>query len=132
MALVVTFEALEECDLDQWLEKQKAREGGGHPIRCAHCGHAVSTTDQRIEQAGAHTHVFTNPAGITFEIGCFRHAPGCETIGESTLEHTWFPGHAWSIGACGGCGTHLGWAFGPGATGDAFHGLILSRLAEEN
>jgi hypothetical protein len=32
---------------------------------------------------------------------------------------------------CIKCGTHLGWSFGPGGTGDAFHGLILDRLAEE-
>ena len=132
MAGVVAFEGLAESDLDEWLEEQKARAGAGRPIRCAQCGHAVSTTDQRIEQAGAHSHVFENPAGLVFEIGCFRHAPGCRAVGESTVEHTWFPGHAWTIEVCAACGTHLGWAFGPGATGGAFHGLILNRLAEES
>ena len=53
-----------------------------------------------------------------------------EPAGEATLAHTWFPGHAWSIGVCAGCGTHLGWAFGPGATGDAFHGAFAAGLAQ--
>lgn len=131
MASVIAFEALEECDLDQWLEKQKAREGSGRPIRCAHCAHPVSSADQRVAVAGAHTHRFANPAGVNFEIGCFRHAPGCRAVGEATLDYTWFPGHPWSIALCAGCATHLGWSYAPGATGDAFHGLILDRLAEE-
>lgn len=131
MAAVVTFEALEESELDGLLDEEKAQERRGRPIRCAHCGHGVSSADQRIELAGAHAHRFENPAGITFEIGCFRHAPGCRSIGEATMEHTWFPGHAWSIGVCARCGTHLGWAYGPSGAGSAFYGLILDRLAEE-
>jgi hypothetical protein len=131
MASVITFETLEECDLDEWLEKQKSREGTGRPIRCAHCGQQVSTADQRIDQAGSHEHRFENPAGIVFRIGCFRHAPGCHRVGEATLQWTWFPGHAWSVALCVKCGTHLGWSYGPGGTGAAFFGLILERLAEE-
>jgi len=131
MASVITFETLEECDLDEWLEKQKSREGTGRPIRCAHCGQQVSTADQRIDQAGSHEHRFGNPAGIVFRIGCFRHAPGCRRVGEATLQWTWFPGHAWSLALCIKCGTHLGWSYGPGATGAAFFGLILDRLAEQ-
>ncbi|MEE9217661.1 MAG: cereblon family protein [Acidobacteriota bacterium] len=130
-ASVIAFEALQGRDLDGSLEKQKAREDSGHPIRCAQCGQPVSTTDQRMEQAGSHAHRFENPAGIVFRIGCFRHAPGCRHAGEATLEWTWFPGHAWSMALCIKCGTHLGWYFGPGGTGDAFYGLILHRLAEE-
>ena len=131
MAAVVTFETLEECDLDSWLEQQKARDAGGHRILCARCGQTVSTSNQRIDRAGAHEHRFENPAGFAFRIGCFRHAPGCRCVGEATLEWTWFPGHAWSVALCRQCGHHLGWGYGPGATGEAFFGLILDRLAEE-
>ncbi len=130
-ASVIAFEALQERDLDGSLEKQKAREDSGRPIRCAHCGQQVSTAGQRIEQAGSHAHRFENPAGIVFRIGCFRHAPGCRRAGEATHAWTWFPGHAWSMALCIKCGTHLGWSFGPGGAGDAFYGLILDRLAEE-
>jgi len=131
VASVIAFEALEECDLDAWLEEQKARDGGGPWIRCAHCAERITTTDQRIHQAGAHEHGFENPAGIAYRIGCFRHAPGCRTEGEPTLAWTWFPGHAWSVALCSRCGSHLGWSYGPGGTGNAFYGLILDRLNEE-
>ncbi len=132
MATVIAFETLEECDLDEWLEKQKARDSAGRPIRCARCGQPVSTTDQRIELCGTHEHRFENPAGILFHIGCFRHAPGCRCVGEATLAWTWFPGHAWSMALCRRCGSHLGWGYGPGTTGDAFFGLILDRLDQES
>jgi hypothetical protein len=131
MTSVIAFEAPRGRDLDASLEKQKAREASPRPIRCAHCGHLVSTADQRMEQAGSHTHRFENPAGMVFRIGCFRHAPGCRPTGEATYAWTWFPGHAWSMALCVNCGTHLGWAFGPGGTEDAFYGLILDRLKED-
>ena len=131
MASVIAFETLEECDLDEWLEKQKARSAPGRPIRCAQCAQVVSTAEERIDQAGTHTHRFENPSGKLIEIGCFRSAPGCRSVGEATLEWTWFPGHAWSVALCIGCATHLGWVYGPGGTGGAFFGLILDRLTEE-
>jgi len=131
MASVIAFEALQDRDLDELLKEQKARQGRGRPIRCGHCGQQVTTANQLIEQAGTHTHRFENPAGIMFRIGCFRHAPGCRRVGEATLEWTWFAGHPWSMALCIKCGTHLGWCYGPGGTGDAFYGLILDRLAEE-
>ena len=131
MASVIAFEALQESDLDESLEKHKAREDSGRPIRCAHCGQQVSSVDQRIEQAGSHAHRFENPAGIVFRIGCFRHAQGCRRAGEATHAWTWFPGHAWSMALCIKCGTHLGWSFEAAGTGEPFYGLILDRLAEE-
>lgn len=130
MATVISFEALEERDLNARLAKQKAREGSGSSIRCAHCGQPVSSADQRIDQGGAHEHRFENPAGIVFRIGCFRRAPGCRPAGEATLAWTWFPGHPWALALCRNCATHLGWSYGPGGAGDAFYGLILDRLSE--
>ena len=42
---------------------------------------------------------------------------------------SWFPGYAWMVGVCRGCGEHLGWLF---VSADSrFHGLIADRLAEE-
>lgn len=131
MATIVAFEVLDEHDLDSAIERQKARDAGGRRIRCARCGHAVCAAEQRIDRAGAHEHRFENPAGFSYRIGCFRHAPGCRCVGDATLEWTWFPGHAWSVALCRRCGAHLGWGYGPGATGGAFFGLILDRLAEE-
>ena len=77
---------------------------------------------------GQFIHYRTNPAGVTFEFGCYADAPGCSTLGEATTEHTWFPGYSWKLAVCQGCGEHLGWLF---KGDDSFYGLIQDRLVSE-
>jgi hypothetical protein len=98
-------------------------------LLCKICGHYITSRDRVIEQAGSHVHVFTNPAGVTFRIGCFSSAPGCLNAGEPTEDYTWFPGFAWSFAVCAGCMNHLGWLYESGTSG--FYGLILENLAED-
>jgi hypothetical protein len=94
-------------------------------VRCAACDHGVTRAAWAIEVGGAHVATFRNPAGWSFRVACYRDAPGCSAHGEPTDEASWFPGHAWNLACCGGCGRHLGWWFlGP----DAFAGLVLTRL----
>lgn len=118
------------------LEKVKAparkreRQQPRRKLRCAACGHTVTDESQRIAVSGSHTHHCTNPAGFTYDIGCFRAAPGCGQVGPQTAEHTWFAGYRWQIAVCGGCGEHLGWRFA-NSGGDQFYGLILGRLSRE-
>lgn len=97
-------------------------------IICRRCGHSVTTREAMTQVSGAHRHVCTNPAGITFIIGCFSFAPGCLSAGEPTPEFTWFPGFNWSYALCGGCFTHLGWRYESKQAG--FFGLILDTIAE--
>lgn len=105
--------------------RQRAGTGLGEALCCIDCGTPVTTAAEAVEMAGAHHHRCTNPAGVTFDIGCFRSAPGCMQTGPETAEHSWFPGHRWRLALCRGCGGHLGWGFhGP----DRFFGLIRSRL----
>ncbi len=102
----------------------------GRRIVCAACGFPITTERQRIEMNGRHAHRCVNPAGVIFDIGCFRRAPGCDTHGMPTTEFTWFPSFAWNYALCQGCSALLGWKYhGAGAT--AFFGLILDRLATE-
>lgn len=98
------------------------------PIRCAACSYAITRADQRTTVDGKHVHERANPSGFLYRIGCFREAPGCVGEGGSTAFFTWFPGYAWQLTMCGGCGVHLGWAFR--GEGGGFHGLVLDRLAE--
>jgi hypothetical protein len=102
------------------LPKQERR------LFCGTCRHAITTVDARLSVNGAHQHRCTNPHGLTFDIGCFRDAPGCTVTGQPTAEHTWFPGYRWDIALCAQCHTHLGWRFESPA--DGFYGLILARL----
>ncbi len=106
---------------------QKLQEGSG-PIVCRFCGHEITKAEHIISVDGAHRHVFTNPAGITFEIGCFSRADGCLLQGIPTYEHTWFKGYKWNYAHCMGCLVHLGWFYQGADSG--FFGLILDRLME--
>ena len=104
------------------------RAGGGGAARaywCAACTTRVAGEDAAIEVGGAHRHRFVNPAGLEYEIACFRQA-SCLADGEPTLEFTWFPGFEWSFASCRNCQEHLGWCFV--SDGARFFGLILARL----
>lgn len=103
------------------------RERTGARLACRRCLTPVTDGSQRITVGGAHAHRFVNPHGFEFEIGCFADAAAV-TVGEAITYWSWFPGFAWRIEVCGGCGEHLGWLF---VSADAlFHGLILDRLVE--
>ena len=98
-------------------------------LLCKTCGHFITSSGRAVERSGSHIHVFSNPAGMTFRIGCFSSAPGCLTTGAATTEYTWFPGCAWSFALCGACMSHLGWFYESGSSG--FYGLILDSLVED-
>ncbi len=109
----------------------EADDPGGNLLLCRQCRHQVTKSGARTVIYGAHSHVFCNPHGHVFEIGCFRSAPGCALLGPQTAEFTWFAGYAWQIAVCGACRTHLGWRYAH-ADGSAFYGLILQQLVEES
>ncbi|HYG36487.1 MAG TPA: cereblon family protein [Clostridia bacterium] len=94
---------------------------------CAWCYHAVANERSRFCFNGKDEFKFTNPEGIRFEIITFSETSGCHQAGVPTLEHTWFPGHAWSYCHCAQCGQQLGWYF----TGQSdFAGLIKGRVIQ--
>jgi hypothetical protein len=97
-------------------------------VFCRACNKAITSRDQKIEMGGTHSHTFFNPAGLVFELGCFRTAPGCRVIGAPSTEFTWFPGHIWRVVLCRTCKVHLGWQFSMEDT--TFYGLIRTKLIE--
>lgn len=109
--------------------EREARAGEPGALVCAACGYPITTAAARTERFDAHVHVFTNPDGLRFEIGCFVQAPGVRLIGEETLAFTWFPSFAWTVALCARCGVQLGWRY-RSSSGAEFHGLILERLRE--
>lgn len=108
---------------------QTASDTGDHGSRlvCAACRFMITAPSWRGAVAGSHRHVFANPHGHVFEIGCFAAAPGCAAVGLPTSDFSWFPGTIWQIAVCVACGLHLGWRYVQGDSG-AFFGLILDRL----
>lgn len=96
------------------------------PLICAACKAAVTTKDQAVTINGNHEHAFFNPAGIAFELRCFRTAPGVIIQGNPSTEFAWFNGYSWQICLCASCLSHLGWLFS--SNDNAFYGLISDRI----
>ena len=96
-------------------------------LYCTYCLKLITSGDERIQMGGSHEHLFTNPGGITFKVGCFRQVPGAVFEGTPTEEFTWFKGYQWRMANCSGCLTHIGWQYLHGGQG-SFSGLILTRL----
>ena len=74
---------------------------------CAWCQNRVASDRDRFPYNGKGEFTFRNRAGIRFEIITFSRTFGCRQAGVPTLEHTWFPGYAWSYCQCDRCGQHL-------------------------
>ena len=92
---------------------------------CAWCLNRVALDRDRFKFDGEDEFTFASPEGIAFEIIIFSQTLGCRQAGLPTLEHTWFPGHAWSFCQCDRCHLHLGWYYiGP----HDFAGLITDRI----
>jgi len=99
----------------------------GHWL-CSWCLTRVANDRHRFAFEGKDEFSFSNPESIRFEIITFSKTLGCRQAGLPTLDHTWFPGHAWSFCNCDGCGQHLGWFY----TGQhEFAGLIKARIVRE-
>jgi hypothetical protein len=98
-------------------------------LLCRQCGQVMTSRESVIEIDGASDHVFENPHGMVYHVRCFGEAPGAVTLGAPTNDFTWFRGYTWQIALCGGCRSHVGWAFI--ADKHRFWGLIPGRLVAE-
>lgn len=96
-------------------------------INCAACSQEITHTKHRTSAGGKFSHTCVNPAGILFEIGCFKEAAGCREIGPESDDFSWFDGYVWQVTVCTDCKTHLGWRFW--SADNEFYGLILNRLS---
>jgi len=95
-------------------------------IVCALCNHHITDPSRQMVVNNSFSHVFANPHGLVFEIGCFSSAKGCVASSIASIEFSWFIGFSWQVGACNRCSSHLGWIFS--SESDRFYGLILEKL----
>ena len=107
-------------------EQAHVSEQADKQIVCAACGFIITGPDRQIAVNQSFRHVFANPQGHVFEIGCFDRADGCAAASEPSGEFTWFPGFLWRVGVCRKCLIHLGWIFISDTR--TFCGLIIDRL----
>jgi hypothetical protein len=124
------FQRLTETQIEKIQKEleQERSEDEKEKILCKVCQHPITSSKNKIEINGQHQHIFSNPIGIAYEIGCFSSANGCTNKGTPTLEYTWFKGFAWRFALCSNCYTHLGWFYQ--SENDSFYGLILDYLEE--
>lgn len=101
-------------------------------IYCATCSHVITRAAERIEVNGSHDHTFINPHGYEFHLGCFAQALGCDISGAPEAADTWFAGFVWRLATCAECHVHLGWYFSRPSGDNAFYGLILNAIQEDN
>ena len=106
--------------------ENREKEKKETPLICSLCSGTITSSSQAISKNGQHEHAFFNPAGIAFEIRCFREAPGCLVQGDPTTEFCWFDGYSWQYGICSNCLAHLGWFFS--SEQDGFFGLIVGKI----
>ncbi len=97
-------------------------------LLCKFCGNRITSLEAMIAKDGGAKHVFSNPSGFVYEIGCFSFADGCVNHGPPTTEFTWFDGFGWRFALCSNCHAHLGWFYQ--SRDDSFYGLILDYLVE--
>jgi hypothetical protein len=102
----------EETEAERWL-------------RCVSCDARIVRESAAISVNGSHEHLFMNPSGLRYRVGCWSEAPGCSPDGERSAVWTWFPGFAWQIELCRSCRVHLGWSF---HAATSFYGLVCERL----
>lgn len=109
-------------------EKKSIKRETKRVIRCKACGHEITNHEQKCSIANSHSHTFFNPAGIVYEIGCFKEAAGCQITGQPTTEFSWFTGYWWRFALCSNCQAHLGWLYEKRES--TFFGLILANLQQ--
>ena len=107
---------------------QETHKEESKKLLCKYCKNHITNLDDATSIEGSHTHTFSNPAGYVYTIHCYRTAPGCLVLGESTNEYTWFSAYEWQMALCNACQEHLGWLF---SNEQAFYALIADRLTTE-
>ena len=109
-------------------QTSKRKPKKGPTLNCLFCRAVITTPKHRIRYDGKHEHVFANPSGYIYRIGCFDEAPGCGAVGAFTPFWSWFPGTQWQMAHCGSCTKHLGWRYRNDTK--LFYGLVLDYLIE--
>ena len=79
------------------------QDNSGDLLLCRCCNTAITHSGEKIEIGISHDYRFTNPAGISYAIGCFRNAAGCAIAGDPTAEDSWFGGYRWQLAVCSEC-----------------------------
>src|ERR1041384_1965543 len=79
---------------------RRSHGDAGNDWLCYWCLDRVASEEDRFTIEGQSEFTFKNPEGVRFNLVTFSRTPCCRSSGAPTLEHTWFPGHAWCYAVC--------------------------------
>ena len=99
----------------------------GEKLYCTNCRQLITSEEMVTRIGGEHSHFKANPAGIVYDIRCFRSTTGTKGVGEFEEFFTWFPGFHWQILVCSCCDQHLGWTYR--SNNRQFFGIIRSKIS---
>ena len=111
-------------------DKKRSSEDFKH-IRCRHCENIIADTNALFSMRQGRTSlVFSNPAGVLFEILTLLYAQNLTFMGTPTSEFSWFSQYSWQVAVCSNCLNHLGWCYHAiyGEEPSIFYGLIRAEL----
>lgn len=108
---------------------REQRDDVERAVRCARCGHALTTEKERLDLYGRHAHTFMNPSGVVFDVRLYRDVPGSSVQGMPDSDTSWFPGTAWIYAHCAECKGHVGWRYVDLNDGKTFFGLIADSIS---
>ena len=82
---------------------------------CVNCGVEIASKSDVYTVPGAEgtTGAYVNPQGYVHQTVTLRSASNIMLMGSPEARDSWFPGFAWTIAYCSGCGNHMGWRFTP-------------------
>ncbi|GBG32251.1 Protein cereblon [Hondaea fermentalgiana] len=114
------------------LEILKFVTGVEETLSCAFCNAALATTANVISmsEVGA-AGSYMNAFGCTHQLLTLDKVPDARSRGAPVLEHTYFPGYAWTCIYCYQCEFHIGWKYEAVDTScipREFFGLLRSVL----
>ncbi|XP_047498018.1 protein cereblon-like isoform X1 [Penaeus chinensis] len=79
---------------------------------CVRCNEVIGdTADIFSMSVEGPQGTFVNPGGYVHEMLTLTKATNLTYNGRPSIQHSWFPGYAWTIANCSSCHSHMGWKF---------------------
>lgn len=91
--------------------KSKIKKSRSPGVRCLRCQFVIADNLYRYLIDEKYRHTFVNPVGQIFEVVTISKGKGIVSIGDKTLDNTWFDGFMWNYAHCSKCSAQLGWSY---------------------
>jgi len=81
-------------------------------VYCIACHQTIANlTDVIAMSEVGPSNVFVNASGYVHDMMTVKKVWNVQLQGDPTVEHSWFPGYAWTLAHCSNCLEHVGWLY---------------------